>query len=131
MAQSTVDQELKKIFRAFAKFRNNLKRADLDFTVQVSISSPDPKTVVYAAQTTQPANGLAPIRVIAYSADELIEKIKVASKNIDQRALEIAYHKEQMASCDRTKLGHQERIEELEAEATEENEDTQDTGEQE
>ena len=110
--------ELKKIEKAFVKLRNNMRRADIDYTVQVSISSTDPGTVVYAAQMTAPANGLAPVRMLASSAEELITKLKVAAKNIDERAIEIAYHKAQMEACDRTKLGHQERIAELEAEET-------------
>lgn len=119
MASETV-QELKKIERAFVKLRNNLRRADIDYTVQVSISSTDPQTVIYAAQMTAPANGLMPVRILAPSADTLIEKIKVATKHIDEKAVEIAYHKAQMEACDRTKAGHQERIDELEKEDVEE-----------
>jgi len=117
---SETGQELRKIEKAFVKLRNNIKRSDMDYIVQVSINSTDPDTVIYAAQMTAPANGLAPIRLLASTAEELIAKLKVATKNIDEKAIEIAYHKAQMESCDRTKLGHEERIAELEAEDEEE-----------
>lgn len=120
MTKSTVPTELKKAYREFAKLRNNLKRADLDFTVQFSLSSTEPTTVYYAAQMTAPADGLAPIRIVTTDYEKLVEAIKVAAKDIDQTALEIAYHQEQMAACDRTKIGHEERIAELKGETEEE-----------
>lgn len=117
-------KELRKIEKAFVKLRNKMKRADIDYVVQVSINSTDPKTVIYAAQMTAPAIGLAPIRILSKSAEELVDKIKAATENIDEKAVEIAYHKAQMEACDRTKLGHQERIDELNAEDEEQAEET-------
>jgi hypothetical protein len=126
-------KDLRKIERAIGKLRNNLKRADLDFTVQVSIASTDPGVVRYAAQMTAPAIGLAPVTFIADTADQLVEKIKVATKNINYDAVEIAYHEAQIQSCERTIVGHKERIEEIknrpEEEVTEE--ETEDTTEEE
>lgn len=120
MATSETVKELRKIERHFVKLRNNMRRADIDYTVQVSINSTDPTVVVYAAQLTAPANGLAPVRMLAKSADELIKKIDVARENIDEKAIEVAYHEAQIQACERTKLGHQERIAEIEAENKEE-----------
>jgi hypothetical protein len=117
-------KELQKIEKAFVKLRNKMKRADIDYVVQVSINSADPKVVSYGAQMTAPAIGLAPIRILAQSAEELITKIKAATENIDEKAVEIAYHQAQMLACDRTKLGHQERIDELNAEDAEPVEET-------
>lgn len=125
MSTKGTGQELREMERAFAKLRNKLKRADLDYTVQVSINSTDPQTVVYACQMVAPANNLAPIRIIATSASELMAKIKVATENIDLKAVEIAYHKAQIDACDRTKLGHQERLAEIEIEASEETENVE------
>lgn len=106
-------QDLRKIERAISKLRNNLKRADLDFTVQVSIASTDPGAVRYAAQMTAPAIGLAPITFIADTADELVEQIKFSTKKIDYAAVEVAFHEAQIQSCERTIVGHRERIEEI------------------
>jgi hypothetical protein len=129
MADKTTVQELQKIEKAFVKLRNKLKRADLDYIVQVSINSTDPKTVIYAVQMTAPANGLSPIRILAKSAEELLTKIKAATEHIDEKAVEIAYHKAQMEACDRTKLGHQERIDEIEALDSDETEEVTETQE--
>lgn len=122
MATSETAKELRKIEKHFVKLRNNMRRADIDYTVQVSINSTDPKVVIYAAQLTAPANGLAPIRILARSAEELITKIDVAQKNIDEVAVEIAYHEAQIEACERTKLGHEERIAEIKAQQEEEKE---------
>lgn len=121
---ATAKEELQKAERAINKLRNKIKRADLDYTVQISISSVDPAKVRYAAQMTPPAQGLAPVTFIKDSAEELIEAIKAATKHIDYEQVEIAYHKAQMEACDRTKQGHQDRINEIlkpkEKQATEE-----------
>lgn len=110
---ATAKEELQKAERAINKLRNKIKRADLDYTVQISISSVDPTKVRYAAQMTPPAQGLAPVTFIKDSAEELIEAIKAATKHIDYEQVEIAYHKAQMEACDRTKQGHQDRINEI------------------
>ena len=122
---ATAREELQKAEKAIVKLRNKIKRADLDYTVQISISSVDPTKIRYAAQMTPPAQGLAPVTFIKDTADELVEAIKSAAKHIDYEQVEIAYHKAQMEACDRTKQGHQDRIDEIlkpkdEEQATEE-----------
>lgn len=109
-------QNLRKVEKAMVKLKNNLNRADIDYTVQASISSTDPTVTRYAAQMTPPANGLAPITFIAASPEELVEKIKLAAKGINYKTVEIAYHKGQIEACKRTIQGHEERITEVEKE---------------
>lgn len=130
MADTTLTK-LKQAEKALVKLRNKIKRADLDYTVQVSISSTDPQTVVYAAQMTSPANGLAPVTFLSNtSPEDLIEKIKEATKHIDYDAVEIAYHKAQMEACDRTKQGHEERINQIENPETDEAQDASELNEE-
>lgn len=102
--------ELKKIEKALLKLRNKIKRADLDYTVQISINSTDPGTVTYAAQLTSPARGLAPVTFIKSSAEELIADIKAATKELNYDEIEKAYHEAQIEACKRTIEGHEERI---------------------
>lgn len=111
MAKDIYAAQLEKIEKVAYKLRNNMKRADIDFTVQVSRNTADPGTTRWALSMTAPANGLSPIVFIAYSPEELIEQIKSATKNIDYKAVEIAYHNAQIDACNRTIQGHQERIE--------------------
>ena len=115
MAKDT-NQILREVEKQAVKLINNLHRSDLDYTVQSSVSSTDPTVIRYALQITAPANGLAPITFIGDTADELLEKIKVAVKKINYKAVEIAYHKAQIEACKRTILGHEERIKEVEEE---------------
>lgn len=109
-------QELKKIEKKVVKLRNKLGRADLDYLVQVSINSTDPTVVTYAMQITAPANGLAPIAFVTKSAKELIERVELATKEINYEEVEKAYHLAQIKACERTIIGHRERITEIETE---------------
>lgn len=114
-----MEKNLRKAENAMVKLRNNLKRADLDYTVQASVSSVDPSVVRYAAQMTAPANGLAPVTFIADSPEALIEKIKLAQKNIDYEEVEKAYHAAQIEACHRTIEFHKERMERIDNPETE------------
>lgn len=111
MAKDIFDAELKKIEKVVLKLRNKMKRADIDYTVQLSRNSADPGKIRYAVSMTAPANGLAPVVFIADTSEELIRQVKESAKNIDYAAIEIAYHEAQIKSCERTIIGHQERIE--------------------
>ena len=112
---TTAKQDLQKIEKAVVKLQNKLKRADINYTVQVSIASVDPTKVTYAAQLTPPADSLAPITFIDHeSADSLVAQIKASTKHIDLEKVEVAYHKAQIEACERTKLAHEERIKAIE-----------------
>lgn len=106
-------KDLRDIEKAVVRLRNKMKRVDMNYTVQVSINSTDPQTVIYASQITSPATGLAPVTFIAKTAEELVKKIKGATKHIDLKQIEIAYHQAQIKSAKRTIEGHEDRIEEL------------------
>lgn len=124
--KDVIADQLRKAERATVRLRNKQSRADLDYTVQVSISSVDPTVVRWAMQMTPPAEGLAPITVIALTPEDLIEKIKSYTKHIDLEDIEKAYHKAQIEACKRTITGHEERIKELENPKSEDEEPSQD-----
>lgn len=128
MADS-VTQNIQKIEKLMVKLRNKIKRVDLDYTVQVSSNSTDPTKIMYAAQMTAPANGLAPVTFVDENANVIIENIKMLIKSLDYDAVEIAYHQAQIEACKRTIKGHEERLAELENKDSEEktnNEESQD-----
>lgn len=125
MTDKTV-KDLREIEKYVVKLRKNFKRVDLDYTVQVSINSTDPKRVVYAMQMTPPANGLAPVTMIADSAAELVKRLKISIEHMDHKAVEIAWHEAQILSCENTKKGHEERIADIKKE-DEENASTEET----
>jgi len=124
-----LESDLRRIERYIVKLRKNLKRADLDYTVQASVNSTKPKWVSYAATVTPPASGLAPITFISHvSANDLIEQIKVAIDKIDYEAVELAYHEAQIQACEYTIEGHRERIEAIKNPPKEE--ESEEVGEQ-
>ena len=63
----------------------------MEWTVQASISSVHPDKLVYCAQIEAPANGLAPLIWICDSKEELIKKLTLSEKGLDQKAVEKAY----------------------------------------
>jgi hypothetical protein len=77
---------------------------------------------------TAPANGLAPVTFIAKTPEELIIKIKAATKHIDYDAVEVAYHEAQIEACKRTILGHEERVSVLKGDKQEKEEEKKDDG---
>lgn len=82
---------MKKARNLVNKIVKKLGRADLEYTIQASISSIHPDKVVYCAQIEAPANGLAPLTWICDSKEELIKKLTLSEKGLDQKAIEKAY----------------------------------------
>lgn len=109
MANQT-KEDLQKIEKAMVKLRNKAKRSDLDYTVQISISSADPQVVRYAAQMTPPAEGLAPVTFIEHDTESLVNKIKLATKGINYEEIEKAYHSAQIDAAKRTIAHHEDRV---------------------
>lgn len=103
-------KDLQKMERAIVRLRNKQNRSDLDYTVQISISSVDPGIVRFAAQLTAPAQGLQPVTFIGDSAVEITEQIKEYTKTFDDKKIEKAYHAAQIKACNRTIKFHEERI---------------------
>lgn len=107
-------QELKKIERLTQKLKNNLHRADLNFTCQISLRSQAPGVVKYAVSMTAPAEGLAPLMFIGDNYEDLAAQLKSAIKNIDYDLVEKKYHEAQITNAENTIEGHKERLKELE-----------------
>lgn len=93
------------------KIKKKAKRNDLDFTVQVSISSNDPKQTYFAAQITPFAEGIAPQTFIAKTGEELINKMQAAlDGKVSPSQIERAYHESQIAHAKRTIEFHESNI---------------------
>ena len=105
------------------KIKKKVKRNDLDFSVQVSVSSQDPKKIYYALQITPIAEGIAPMTFIDSDADEFIAKIERQLENLDPNLIEKEYHKAQITHAKRTITFHEERITEIDKENEEPKED--------
>lgn len=86
-----MDKELLRARNLVNKIIKKFKRSDLEYTIQASISSVHPDKVVYCAQIEAPANGLAPLTWICNSKEELIEKLTLSEKGLNQKAVEKAY----------------------------------------
>lgn len=120
MTKNDTDKTLQKIEKVAYKLRNNMKRADIDFTIQASRNTTDPGITRWALSMTAPANNLAPIVFISLTPEDLIEQIKGSIKTLDHAAVEKAYHEAQIQACERTIEGHKERVKAIDAGEAEE-----------
>lgn len=111
-----IKEVMQKAERLAIKIKKKIKRNDLDFSVQVSVSSQDPGTVYYALQITPVAEGIAPMTFIDPDADKFIEKIEKQLENLDPTMVEKEYHKAQITHAERTITFHKERITEIDKE---------------
>lgn len=107
-----MEKSLKLARNHINKIVKNLNRNDLDWTVQVSISSTEPDKIKYCAQIEAPANGLQPITWVCNSYDELIEKLKISEKGLDQDAVMKAWHEGEIARAEALIKYHKEALEE-------------------
>ena len=108
-----IKQTILKAEKLAIKIKKKLNRNDVDFSVQVSLSSADPGKIYYALQLTPLADGTAPITFIKTDADKFIEAIEAQLENLDTEAVEVAYHEGQINHAKRTITFHQERIDEI------------------
>lgn len=107
-----MEKSLKLARNHINKIVKNLNRNDLDWTAQVSISSTEPDKVKYCAMIEAPANGLQPITWVCNSYDELIEKLKISEKGLDQDAVMKAWHEGEIARAEALIKYHKEALEE-------------------
>ena len=108
-----IKQTILKAEKLAIKLKKKLKRNDLDFSIQVSLSSADPGKIYYALQLTPVADGVAPMTFIKSDPDKLIEAIEAQLEKVDTAAVEVAYHEGQINHAKRTITFHQERIDEI------------------
>lgn len=91
-----MEKQLKSARNLVNKIIKNLKRNDLDWTVQISINSTRPDMVNYCCQIEAPASGLQPITWVYDSWDKLIDALKVGVKALDAEAVEKAWHESEI-----------------------------------
>lgn len=109
----TIKSTILKAEKLAIKYKKKVKRNDIDFRIQVSLSSADPGVIYYALQFTSLAEGVAPVTFLKANAEEFIEAIEAQLKIIDDTAVEVAYHEAQIYHAKRNIKFHEERIEEI------------------
>ena len=112
-----MDKDLKKARTLVNKIIKNLKRSDLDYTIQASISSVHPDKISYCAQIEAPANGLAPITFVKDSWAELEKALTKAEKELDVEAVEKAYYASEIKRAEEKRKFFEEKLMELEKES--------------
>lgn len=105
-----IKQTIQKAEKLALKIKKAAHRADLDYSIQVSMSSADPGVIYYALQLTPLADGLAPMTFIKKTPEDLITAIEAQLENLDEAYIEKAYHEAQVTHAERTIKFHQERI---------------------
>lgn len=108
-----MEKELKTARNLVNKIIKNLGRADIDYTIQTSISSIHPDSIKYCVQIEAPANGLAPITWVKDSWKELEDALKEAEKNLDTKAVEKAFYASQIKAAEEKQKFFEEKLLEL------------------
>ena len=112
-----MDRKLKEARNLANKIVKNLGRADVDWTVQVSINSTRPDRVNYCAQVEAPANGLQPITWVCDSWDELLGQLKIGVSALDTEAVEHAWHESEIKRAEALINYHKEAMKEMDKES--------------
>lgn len=112
-----MDKELLKARNLVNKIIKKFKRNDLDYTVQLSVSSIHPDSVKYCAQIEAPANGLQPITFVKDSYKELINALELAEKGLNQDEVDRAYYNSQIEASKAKIKYFEDKIKELEKES--------------
>lgn len=110
-------EEMKKARNLVNKIVKKFNRADLDWTVQASISSVHPERVSYCAQIEAPANGLAPMTWVKTSWEELEDALKKAEKGLNQTEVDKAYYEAEIKRAEEKAKYFEEKLKELEEES--------------
>lgn len=103
--------ELRKLVNQILK---NLNRNDLDWTVQVSISSIEARGLTYSCQIQSPSNTLRPITFIKKSYEELKEALELSAKELNADQVALAYHNAEIQRSKEKLDFHKQEVEELE-----------------
>ena len=109
-----MDKELKRATVLVNKIVKNFKRNDLDWTVQLSVSSIHPDKVSYCAQIEAPANGLQPLTWVKGSWKELEDALKLGEKSLNQDEVDKAYYKSEIERAKQKQQFFEEKLKELE-----------------
>lgn len=111
-------QELEKLVKKV--IRKSLKDNTLDYTVQFTLSNIEPGKVKYAAMISAPARGVQPITYVFHSFNDLKAALIESETEINKDKVEVAFHESRINSYESKIQQHKERIVQIEAGETEE-----------
>lgn len=107
-----MENNFKKAKVLINKILNNLGDSSLDWTLQVSENTANPGKITYGCMI-HVSDRLEPLVWTCESWDELLEKLKKASKELNEDMVQIAYFQGEINRCDRLKHYYEEKIKEV------------------
>ena len=112
-----MEKKLKNLVKYINKIIKNFGDNTADWTTQISLNSADPGKINYACMIHTPFDGVEPLAFVCDSYEELEDKLKQASKDLNRDLVEIVYHQSEIARCERLSKYHEEKIKELSGES--------------
>lgn len=105
------EKHLKEIEKLIVKIKNKMKRSDLDYTVQFSMSSIEPGKAKYSLQISPPEDNLEPVTFIKNSYEDLRTAASIGSQALDADKVKKSYHLAKAADFRKAAKYHEDKAE--------------------
>lgn len=108
-----MEKQFLKIEKLVNKIIKNFGDSTLDWTIQVDKNSANPGKITYDCMIHTPTDGVEPLTFVCESWEELEDRLKKASKELDREMVDIAYYKGEVERCERLKSYYEMKLKEL------------------
>lgn len=120
-----IKDALKEIQKRIIKILKKIKKPNLEWRIQFAIDSGHPDMIQYSAYIESPEARVGAFTWIRESYADLIERMDAFLEDVDEQAVEIAYHKGQIEACKSTIKHHENMIKAILEDEDNENTDSE------
>ncbi|MCM1323275.1 MAG: hypothetical protein NC218_03745 [Acetobacter sp.] len=105
-----VKQEIKEIEALITKILKKIKKPNLEWRIQFAMDSGHPNMIQYSAYIESPEARVGAFTWIQESYENLVKSMTKFLEDVDEQAVEVAYHKGQIQACEKTIKHHENMI---------------------
>lgn len=105
-----VKSELKQIEELITKILKKIKKPNLEWRIQFAIDSGHPNMIQYSAYIESPEARVGAFTWIQETFENLVKSMNKFLEDVDEEAVEVAYHKGQIQACEKTIQHHENMI---------------------
>ena len=108
-----MEKKFKELRSKVQKILRNIKNANCDWTLQISLNSTEPNKVKYCCMIHIPTEGIAPITWVCDSFEELEQGLDKAVKELNADMVQIAWHQAELKKVENMKKYHEDSIKQI------------------